>query len=80
MTDADDQAELEKQEQAQTNQAHRRRHRIDNFLTLARNAQNARDKREQDEQRLLDLDRKTWDETIEQILEIRQQHEQDFDR
>lgn len=78
MTGTDDQAEPEKQEQAQTNQAHRRQHRIDNFLTLARNAQNGRDKREQEEQRRIEEDRKAWDETLQQIRQGLQSNE--FDR
>lgn len=68
------------QEETEADQAHRRRRKIDSFLTLARNAQNAHDKREQEEQRLIDEDRKAWDATIDQIREIQQQHEQDFDR
>lgn len=70
MSEIDDKTELEKQEQAEADQAHRRRRKIDNFLTLARNSQNARDKREQDEQRLIDENRKAWDETIERIQQI----------
>lgn len=73
----DDPKELEKQEQQESG---RRRRKVDSFLTLVKNAQNSRDKREQEEQRLIEEDRKAWDQTIEQIRRNQQQHEQDFDR
>lgn len=69
----------QQEEQAEAEESHRKRRKIDNFLILARNAQNASDKHEQEKQRLLDEDRKAWDEAIEQIRRnLCESHE--FDR
>ena len=76
---SEDKAGLERHEDHEADQVHRRRRRIDNFLMLARNAQNARDSREQVEQRQIEEERKAWDDTIEQIRRIHNEHEQDFD-
>lgn len=70
----------EQQEEQEADQAHASRRKIDNFLILARGAQNARDKREQEEQRQIEGERKAWDETIEQIRRNQQENEQEFDR
>lgn len=71
-------ADARADEEQENELATRRQRRINNFLLLARNAQNAHDKREQEEQRQVEDERKAWDETIEQIREIQAGY--DFDR
>ena len=74
----DDPKEQDEAEDAATS---RRRRRIDNFLMLAMNAQNAREARAKEEQRQIEAERKAWDDTIAQILWIRQQQmDRDFER
>lgn len=65
----DDESENEELEQIADEEQQRRRRKINNFLMLARNAQNAHDEREREEQRRLDQERQAWDETLAAIRE-----------
>lgn len=77
-TNKEKMADARVDEEQENELATRRQRRINNFLLLARSAQNAHDKWEQEEQRLVEEERKAWDETIEQIREIQAAY--DFDR
>jgi hypothetical protein len=61
------QSALRDSTEQEADQAHLKRRKLESFMALARNAQNAQDQREHQQRRQLDEERKAWDEAIDQI-------------